>query len=120
MEKDRKGVSFLGVLLIVIGVLWVLKEVGWHIGLPAWDSVSHSFVNFLNIFQIGAWSVSWPVVVLIVGVLLLVGRRLVGTLLILLALFLFLPHFIIPGILIILFFPILIVVVGIILISKLF
>ena len=119
-RERRSGGSFLGMVLLVIGLLWLLKEVGWHVGMPGWNAVHHSFGNFLNIFHFGAIAVTWPLVLLIVGFLLLVGRRIIGALLIFLALILFLPHFIIiPGILAVIFFPVLLVVLGIIIISRL-
>ncbi|WP_299580974.1 hypothetical protein [uncultured Sunxiuqinia sp.] len=118
-SKERKSDgSFLGTVLIIVGVLWILKEFGWHIGLPGWHAVREGMSNFFNIFHVGAVSITWPVILLIVGVLLLAGRRLVGALLLVLAVLFVLPHVIIPGILTIVFFPIILVVVGIILISK--
>ncbi len=117
-EKKSSG-SFLGFVLIVIGVLWILKEIGWHIGLPGWHAIQQAGSSFMNIFHFGAISVTWPVIILIVGLLLIAGRRLIGALLVCLAVFLFLPHFlIIPGILALLFFPVVLLVLGIILISK--
>lgn len=116
-EKNSSG-SFLGVILIIVGVLWVLKEIGWHIGLPGWHTIREATSSLMNVFHFGALSVTWPIILLIAGVLLIAGRRLVGLLLILFAVFFILPHFIIPGILAIIFFPVLLVVLGIILISK--
>lgn len=119
MREKRSGGSFLGIILIIIGLLWLLKEIGWHVGFPDWGTVRDSTSGFRNIFHFGAWAVSWPVVLLVVGVLLIAGRRLIGALLVFLALFLFLPGIIIPGILAILFLPVILIVVGIILISRL-
>lgn len=118
-HERKSGGSFLGTILIVIGVLWILKEIGWHIGVPGWHSIHQAGSSFMNLFHFGALSLSWPVIILVVGLLLLAGRRVIGALLVCLALFLFLPHFvIIPGILALLFFPVVLLVVGIILISK--
>lgn len=119
-RERRSGGSFLGVVLLIVGLLWILKEIGWHIGLPGWNAVQHATGSFLNIFHFAAWTITWPIILLVVGFLLIAGRRLIGTVLVLLALFLFLPHFIIiPGILAIIFFPVLLIVLGIILISRL-
>lgn len=119
-RERRSGPSFLGIVLLVVGLLWILKEIGWHIGLPGWDAVNHAAGSFLNIFHVAAVAITWPVILLIVGILLLIGRRLVGTVLVLLALFLFLPHLmIIPGILAVIFFPVILIVLGIIIISRL-
>ncbi len=118
-QERKSGGSFLGFVLIVVGVLWILKEIGWHIGVPGWYAVQQAGSSFMNIFHFGALSLSWPVVILIVGLLLLIGRRVIGALLVCLSIFLFLPHFvIIPGILALLFLPVVLLVVGIILISK--
>ena len=118
-QRERKSSgSLLGTVLIIIGLLWILKEFGWHIGLPGWHAVREGATNFFNIFHVGAITITWPVILLIVGILLLAGRRLIGTLLIIVAVLFLLPHFIIPGILTILFFPVILLVVGIILIIR--
>ena len=114
----RSGGSFLGTLLIILGLIFILKEIGWHIGLPAWDAMRHSFGNFLNVFHLQAWNITWPVILLVVGILVVAGRRVIGTLLIVLALIFVLPHIVIPGLVALLFFPVLLVILGVILISK--
>lgn len=116
-ERKSNG-SFLGIILVVIGILWILKEIGWHIGLPGWHAVREASSNLLNIFHVGAFTITWPVILLLVGVLLIAGRRLIGTLLIILAVLFLLPHLVIPGILAILFLPVILIVLGIILISR--
>ena len=118
-RRERKG-SFLGTVLIVLGILWILKEIGWLHGWPVWYSVQNSFLNLGNIFHFGAIGVTWPVILLIVGVLLLAGRRIIGTLLIFLAILFFLPGgLIIPGILTIFFLPVILIILGIIIIARL-
>ena len=115
MRERRGSGSFLGVMLIIAGLLWLLKETGWyHMGLTGWHTVS----GFLKGFHFGTWSGSWPVVLLVVGIVLVSGRRILGVLLIFLALLLFLPGLVIPGIVAILLFPVLLVIAGIILISR--
>jgi len=118
-HERKSGSSFLGVVLIAIGVLWILKETGWHIGLPDWHSVHQAGSSFMNLFHFGSISLGWPIIILIVGLLLLAGRRVFGALLVCLAVFLFLPHFsIISGIFALLFFPVVLLVIGIILVSR--
>ncbi|WP_159518733.1 hypothetical protein [Sunxiuqinia indica] len=118
-ERKSRG-SFLGTVLVVIGILWILKEIGWQLGLPGWHVVQDAGASFLNIFHFGAISVTWPVILLLVGVLLIVGRRLIGALFLVFAILFLLPHLIIPGILLVLFFPLILIILGIVLISKLF
>lgn len=112
-KERRSGGSFWGIVLLVVGLLWILKEVGWH-------TVEHAAGSFLNVFHVAALTITWPIILLLVGIVLLIGRRLIGTLLVILALIFFLPHLIIiPGILAVVFFPVLLVVAGIIIISRL-
>ncbi len=118
-HRKKNSGSFWGTILIIIGLFWILKEYGWHIGLPGWDAFRHAMIGFVNIFHVNAWSVSLPVILLIIGVLLLIGRRLIGTLLIIFAILFLLPHLIVPGILAILFFPVLLIVLGIIVLTRL-
>ena len=96
-EHKRPG-SLLGTILIIVGILWILREIGW---------------------QINTWDIGLPEILLIVGVILIVGRRFIGTLLVVLAILLFLPHLIIPGILLFLLFPVLLIVLGVIVITRL-
>ena len=118
MKEKKSGGSFLGFILITIGIIWLLKETGWHVGLPGWGMLQESTSDFFNIFHFGAWSVTWPVILLVVGVVLIAGRRLIGAFLIVFALLLFLPVIIVPGIIAMLFFPVVLVIAGIIIISK--
>ena len=118
-HRERRG-SFLGTVLLILGILWILNEVGWLHGWPVWHSVQHSVINFGNIFHFGAISVTWPLILLIVGLILIAGRRFIGTVLIVLAILFFLPGgFIIPGILTVFFLPVILIILGIIVIARL-
>ena len=52
---ERRG-SFLGTVLIILGIIWIIKEMGWSLGIPGWHEVQHSFHNFFNIFHVDAFS----------------------------------------------------------------
>ncbi|MCW0482626.1 hypothetical protein [Gaoshiqia sediminis] len=117
--EKRRGGSFLGTILIIVGLLWILKEFGWQLGFPAVESIRHAIAGVFTIFRVHAWTFGLPVLLLIAGVLLVIGHRGIGIFLLVLAVLLFMPHLIIPGILAIIFFPVLLIIVGIILLTKL-
>lgn len=119
-KEHNKGGSFLGTILIILGIGWILKEIGWLHGFPGWHAVQHSFHSFTNIFHFGALNITWPLILLVVGIVLLAGRRFVGAILVLLAIIFFLPGFlIIPGILTVFFLPVILIILGIVVISRL-
>jgi len=111
--KRRSG-SFLPWLLIIIGIALLLKHSGWDINFPGIGEFFSGVFHFIG-------KIGWPLFLIIAGVILLTGRRIIGTLILIIALLFILPHFIIiPGILLILFFPIILLIVGIAILAKLF
>ncbi len=119
-KRSDKGGSFLGVVLIILGIGWILRETGVLYGIPGWHSVQHSFQSVAHGFRGDFMGLSWPLILLIAGVVLVAGRRLIGAILILLAIFFFLPGFvIIPGILTIFLLPVILIILGIVVISRL-
>ena len=120
-EQRRNSGSFWAYVLIIIGILWILKQTGWDIHFPGigdfFSGIGHFFSSLAN-WSFGALI---PIMVIFLGIGLIVGRRFFGALLFVLLLMIFIPHFlIIPGILLVLFFPIVLIVLGIIILSKLF
>lgn len=119
-KPHHKGGSFLGTVLVILGIIWILRETGWLHKVPGWHAVQHSFHNFSHSFRFDFMGITWPLILLIVGIILVSGRRLVGTILILLAIFFFLPGLlIIPGILTVFFLPVMLIILGIVVISRL-
>jgi len=121
MEHKRHSGSFWAYVLIIFGVLWILKQSGWDIHFPGigefFSGVRHFFSN-LAYWSFGA---AVPVLIILFGIVLIIGRRFFGALLFVLLLLIFIPHFlIIPGILMFLFFPIILIIIGIIILTKLF
>ena len=113
--KRQKG-SFLGVVLILIGLFLIIRELGWQFGFPVWQSIrDFVFVGFHpHLHPIGT-----AVILLLVGLLLLSWRRVIGAIVIGLAFLFFLPHLFISGLLVLLFFPVLLIILGIIILSRL-
>jgi hypothetical protein len=120
-EHRRHSGSFWAYVLIIIGILWILKQSGWDIHFPHLGEFIQGFTQFFgNMFN---WSegAAIPVLIILVGIILLAGRRFFGALLLVILIMIIVPHFlIIPGILMILFFPIVLIIIGIIILTKLF
>ncbi|MBL7967657.1 MAG: hypothetical protein JNK09_11705 [Prolixibacteraceae bacterium] len=121
-EQHRKhSGSFWAYVLIIFGVLWLLKQTGWDIHFPNIGEFFSSIGHFFGSLAQWSFGAAIPVLIILIGVGLILGRRFLGALLFVLLLLLLLPNFlIIPGILMVLFFPIILIIIGIIILSKLF
>ena len=121
IEHRKHSGSFLAWVLIIFGIIWILKQKGWDIHLPDLGGFFASIGSFFA--TMGHWSGGSALAVLFValGIILLLGRKFFGALFLVIVLMIVLPNFlIVPGILMILFFPIILIIVGIIILSKLF
>jgi hypothetical protein len=120
-EHRRHSGSFWAYVLIIVGILWILKKSGWDINLPGIGEFFTGIGQFFgNLFQMTAFA-TVPVLIVLFGVLLILGRKFFGALLLVLLVMIIVPHFlIIPGILMIIFFPLILIIVGIIVLTKLF
>ena len=117
IEHRKHSGSFLAYVLIIFGILWILKRSGWDINLPGLS------IFFELISNLPHWisGMALPLLVILIGAVLLVGRKFIGALLLVLLLLIVVPNFlIIPGILMILFIPLFLIIIGIILLSSLF
>ncbi|MBL7970255.1 MAG: hypothetical protein JNL03_01935 [Prolixibacteraceae bacterium] len=113
-EHKRHSGSFWAYVLIISGVLWLLSKSGWDINLPG---IGHFFSNIVT-WSTGA---TFPLLVIVLGIVLIAGRKFFGALLLVLIVMILIPHFlIIPGLLMVFFFPVLLIVIGIIILTKLF
>lgn len=120
-HKKTKSGSKLAWIFIIVGTLLVLKQTGWTIEIPGISEFFHAVGNTIRGIFHFAGKIGWPIFLIIAGLLLLAGKRIIGSIVIILLLLFVLPHFIIlPGILIFLFFPIILLVVGIVILTKLF
>ena len=120
-EHRRQSGSFWAWVLIISGLIWIMSKSGWDINLPGiagfFSGIGHFFGNMAS-WSAGAFL---PVLIILAGIILIAGRRFFGALLFVLLVMILVPHFlIIPGILMILFFPIALIIIGIIILSKLF
>jgi hypothetical protein len=121
IEHRRHSGSFWAYVLIIVGILWILRKSGWDINLPGIGEFFSGIGQFFgNLFQMTTFA-TVPVLIILFGVLLILGRKFLGALLFVLLFVIIVPHFlIIPGILMIIFFPLILIIVGIIVLTKLF
>ncbi|WP_321346855.1 hypothetical protein [uncultured Draconibacterium sp.] len=120
-HQKENSKEVLALVLIGIGLVWILKQTGFFFKFP--------FLNFHQIFSpitnvfhgVGHLFFSWPVILIIIGVILLAGKRKGGLVLLIIGGVFLLPKlFFISGAAIVFLFPILFIALGIGLIARLF
>jgi hypothetical protein len=105
-------------VLIGIGVLWILRKIGIYLDVPHF--FQNIFFPFKNIFHdFFHFIFSWQMVLILVGLILMAGKRSSGIVLIVIGGIFLLPKlFIVPGLTFSMFFPVLLVGLGIAMIVK--
>ena len=116
-QKENSGQT-LAIILIVIGAVWILGKIG--VSLSLHSIISDIVFSFRNIFHaIPSFIFSWPMILIIVGLILMAGNRNSGIALIIIGGILLLPKmFLFPGITISLLIPAVLVGVGVSMILK--
>jgi len=122
MEKEQKENNskvVLAVVLIVVGIVWLLKKVGIYFEFPR--------IFFENIFypfrQVFHWLThfifSWPMILIIIGIILMAGRRSAGLVLVVVGGVFLLPKiFFLPGLTISFLLPVLLIGFGVALVAR--
>ncbi|WP_372649787.1 hypothetical protein [Draconibacterium sp.] len=120
-HKKENSKEVLALVLIGIGLVWILKQTGFFFDFP--------FLNFHEIFSpvrsvfhgFGHFVFSWPVILIIIGAVLMAGKRSGGLVLLIIGGIFLLPKLIfISGAAIVFLFPVILIVLGIALIARLF
>lgn len=108
-------------VLIGIGIFWILRKIGLYFNFPH-HYLENFFFPFKNlIHSFSHFIFSWQMVLVLVGLILLAGRRSAGIVLIVIGGIFLLPKlFIIPGLTFSLFIPVLLVGLGVALIVRKF
>ena len=100
--------------------MWLLSKSGWDINLPG---IGDFFGGIGHLFgSLASWPASAlvPLLIVLLGIVLIFGRKFIGALFLVLLIMIILPHFlIIPGILMIIFFPVVLIIIGIIILFGL-
>jgi hypothetical protein len=121
IEQRKNSGSFLAWVLIIFGVLWILKQSGWDIHFPNIGEFFSGIGHFVGNLAFWSGSSVLPILIIAFGIVLILGRKFFTALFLVIILLIVIPNFlIIPGILMILFFPLILIIIGIIVLSKLF
>ena len=110
-QKENSGQT-LAVILIVIGAIWILGKIGVIFILH--NFFSDAVFTFRNLFHsIPSLIFSWPIILILVGLILLAGKRSSGIALIVIGGIILLPKiFLLPGLTISFLIPAILVGVG--------
>lgn len=118
-KKDNSR-TVLAIVLIIAGMLWLLKRVGIHFHFPHFNP-DNLFYPFRHAFW--GWGhllFSWQMVLIIVGVILLAGKRSAGLVLVIIGAVFILPKlFLFTGIAFSLLLPLILIGVGVALVARL-
>ncbi len=106
-------------VLIGIGVIWILRKIGFYFDLPHFY-FQNIFDPFWDMFHgLSLFVFSWQMVLIIVGLILMAGKRSAGLVLIVIGGIFILPKiFFLPGLTFSMFFPVLLVGLGVAMIAR--
>ncbi|HOI49011.1 MAG TPA: hypothetical protein PK167_06895 [Prolixibacteraceae bacterium] len=111
--EDRSRVV-LAAILIVVGLLWLFRQLGVHFHFDELFAPFHWIYH-----KIGNVIFSWPMILVLVGLILLAGKRSGGVALIVVGGIFLIPRiFLLPGFSFSLIFPVLLVVAGIAMVAN--
>jgi len=119
-QKTDNSRVVLALVLIGIGMFWILRRLGIYFEFP-FHVFDHIFYPLKHSFQrVGHFIFSWPMILIIIGAILMAGRRSVGLVLVIVGgIFLIPKLFFFPGLTISLAIPVLLIGLGIALVARL-
>ncbi len=117
-SKDNSR-SVLAIILIVVGVFWLLGQLGVHFTFPR-VFLENLFHPFKMIFtNWGHIIFSWPTILIIIGLILMAGNRKSGLVLLIIGGVFLLPRlFFIPGLTISILLPVVLIAIGIAMVVR--
>ncbi|MBN1821089.1 MAG: hypothetical protein JXR31_12395 [Prolixibacteraceae bacterium] len=119
-EPKNNSKGLLAFILIFVGAIWLIRQLGIYNYFPDLHiyNIFHPMQNVLH--KIWHLVFSWPVILIIIGLILLAGKRSSGGLILIIigGLFLLPKIFILPGITAVLIFPFVLIGLGVALIAK--
>lgn len=117
-KKDNSRIV-LAFVLIGVGIFWALRKIGFHFEFPMvlWENV---FYPLRHVFHgIGHFIFSWPMILILIGGVLMAGKRPVGLVLIIVGGIFILPKmFFFPGLTISFALPVLLIGIGIAMVAR--
>ncbi len=117
--QEENSKLILAYVLIAFGSLWLLRKIGIFIELPDiyWQKVFFPLQHFFQGW--GRFLFSWQMVLIIVGLILIAGKRSTGVVLIVIGTFFILPKvFMFSGLTLSLLFPVILVAIGLAIVAK--
>lgn len=118
-EKKDNSKIVLAFILIGIGIFWILRKLGIHFQFPQllWDNV---FYPLHHVFRsIGHFVFSWPMILILIGGVLLAGKRSVGLVFVIVGGIFILPKmFFLPGLTISFALPLLLIGIGVAMVAR--
>lgn len=116
-DNSRETIAF---VLIGIGLLWILKQTGVFFNFPFFH-LENIFNPIRNAFHgIAHFVFSWPMILIIIGIVLLAGKRSGGLVLLIIGGIFILPKIIFfSGAVIFLIFPMVLIGLGIAVVARL-
>lgn len=106
-------------VLIGVGIFWTLRQLGVYYEFPQFI-LENIFYPVRQIFyRVSHFIFSWPMILIIIGVVLLAGKRSMGLVFIIVGGIFILPKlFFLPGITISLILPVLLIGIGVAMIAR--
>lgn len=117
--KNDNSRIILAIVLIAVGGLWLLRKMGFYIDFPA-IHLHEIFFPVRNLFSgWGNFLFSWQMVFIVIGLLLLAGKRSVGLILIIIGGVFLIPKILFfPPLTISFLLPALLIGVGIVMVAR--
>ncbi len=117
-HKNNSRIIF-AFVLIGVGIFWTLRQLGIYYEFPQFI-LENIFYPMRQIFyRISHFIFSWPMILIIIGVLLLAGKRSVGLVFIIVGGIFIIPKlFYLPGITISLLLPVLLIGIGVAMVAR--
>ncbi len=118
-KQNNNSRVVLAVILIVIGSLWLLRKIGFYIEFPD-INFGQIFYPFRQVFHwIGHVVFSWPMILIIIGLILMAGKRSPGIVLIIVGgVFLIPKIFFMQGLTISFLLPVLLIGFGVAMVAR--
>lgn len=121
-EQSRNSNSrvVLAFILIIIGSLWLLRKIGFYFDFPNFF-FENIFYPVRQVFHvIGHVVFSWPMILIIIGLVLMAGKRSAGLVLLVVGGIFLLPRiFFFPGLTISFLLPVLLIGFGVAMVARL-
>ncbi|MCK3686325.1 hypothetical protein [Maribellus sp. YY47] len=119
-EKPHKDNSkqVLAVVLIVFGIVWLMKQSGVFSVFP-FHHLHPVFVPFQQLAsKLGHLVFSWPMVLIVVGLVLMAGRRSVGLILLIVGGVFLIPKLFFPELTIAIVLPLILIGFGVAIVAR--